>query len=265
MGIAKRSLQPGAAIRAVVKAAQCQPGQGVFCNGRRQDAWQATGEQRFAGARRAKKQQVVAAAGGYFKCPACEFLPNHDIEVRILSGNGLHDRNGGLDRLVAIQVRTQGQQIRRGNNSAIGSVGGQGRTGGGHHQLAFVGGSRAGSGDDTGNWPQCAIQCQLTEKLVFAHVCRWQLIRSNQYAQRNRQVETPAFLGQVCGRQVDGDTAVRELETGVEQGAAHPILAFPYCCLGHADNVESGQAIGEMGFHPNQGCLYAGYRPAVDN
>ena len=58
-------------------------------------------------------------------------------------------------------------------------------------------------------------------------------------AERHRQVVMTAFLGQVGGREVDGDALRRQREADGVQRAAHPLAAFGHGLVGQADNGHS--------------------------
>jgi len=58
-----------------------------------------------------------------------------------------------------------------------------------------------------------------------------------------------AFLGQVGGREIDGDAARRQREAGGDQRGAHPFLGFGHGLVGQADNVECGQAGRDLHLH----------------
>jgi len=90
------------------------------------------------------------------------------------------------------------------------------------------------------------------------------LCRGREDAQRDGKVETSAGLGQVCRRQIHGYATIREVETGIEQRAAHAITTFPDSGLGHADDVESRQAAGQVRFYPHQGRVQSIATAAVD-
>ena len=70
-----------------------------------------------------------------------------------------------------------------------------------------------------------------------------------QQAQRDRQVEMRAFLGQVGGRQVDGDPLGRQRQADRGQRGAHPLAAFGDRLVGQADDDEGGQPGGELDLH----------------
>jgi len=65
-------------------------------------------------------------------------------------------------------------------------------------------------------------------------------------AERDRQIEASAFLGQIGGGEIDGDAARRKIELAILQRRAHPILAFLDFGFRQTDDGEIGQAVGEM-------------------
>src|SRR3546814_12092402 len=72
-------------------------------------------------------------------------------------------------------------------------------------------------------------------------------------AQRDRQVEAAAVLGQVGGGEVDGDRALRELELRATDRGAHAVARFAYRGLRQADHVHPRQAAGEVDLDPEIG------------
>ena len=75
-------------------------------------------------------------------------------------------------------------------------------------------------------------------------------------AERDGQIEAPAFLGQIGGSEIDGDAARGKIELAVLQRGAHAILAFFDFGFRQTHDGEVGQAVGEMhldgdqsGFH----------------
>ena len=61
-------------------------------------------------------------------------------------------------------------------------------------------------------------------------------------AERDRQIVVAAFLGQVGGREIDGDAAGRQREPGGDQGRADPFARFGNRFVGQADDGEGRQA-----------------------
>ena len=58
-----------------------------------------------------------------------------------------------------------------------------------------------------------------------------------------------ALLGQIGGRQIDGDAAGGQREAGSDQRGAHPLLGFRYRLVGQADDVEGGQTGRHLHLH----------------
>lgn len=74
--------------------------------------------------------------------------------------------------------------------------------------------------------PNSSGQRQLTQTLHLLQRLDGQLPAGGQNAQRDGQIKTPAVLGQVGGRQIEGDTARRKLQAGIDNRAADPVFAF---------------------------------------
>ncbi len=73
-----------------------------------------------------------------------------------------------------------------------------------------------------------------------------QLAGCGENAQCDGQVETAAFLGYVGGSHVDRDPLHGEFEVTVEQRTTHPILTLLDGGFGQSDDVQRGQAIGDV-------------------
>ncbi len=58
-----------------------------------------------------------------------------------------------------------------------------------------------------------------------------------------------AFLGQIGGREIDGDAARRQRQAGGDQRRAHALLGFRHRLVGQADDVEGGQAGRDLHLH----------------
>ncbi len=68
-------------------------------------------------------------------------------------------------------------------------------------------------------------------------------------AERDRQIVMAAFLGQIGGREIDGDAARRQREAGGDQRGAHALFGFRHRLVGQADDVEGGQAGRDLHLH----------------
>jgi hypothetical protein len=71
------------------------------------------------------------------------------------------------------------------------------------------------------------------------------LLAGGQDAQRDGEVEAPGILGQVGGREIDGDPlVVGKLEASVLDGRAHALASFLDLCFSQSDEREARQAVG---------------------
>ena len=91
------------------------------------------------------------------------------------------------------------------------------------------------------------------------------LARGGENAQGDGQVEAAALLGQVGRCQVHGDASVGKGKVRIEDGAAHPVLAFADRGFRQADDVKGRQAVGEVGLDLDQRRFHAGRSAAVDD
>ena len=71
-------------------------------------------------------------------------------------------------------------------------------------------------------------------------------------AERDREVETAAVLGQFGGRQVHGNAAVGIFELGVLDRDAHAITGFAHRGFRQPDDGSAGQAAGKVHLHGDQ-------------
>ncbi|KPY00116.1 hypothetical protein ALO62_103529 [Pseudomonas amygdali pv. myricae] len=70
----------------------------------------------------------------------------------------------------------------------------------------------------------------------------------------------PAILGQISRRKVERDPPRRKIQSGIENGTAHPVLALLDRPLRQPHQRQGRQAVGQMrfnsnrrGFHPDLG------------
>ncbi len=119
--------------------------------------------------------------------------------------------------------------------------------------FGIAGGQRRRQG--TGDRAQLAGQGQLTHKFTTAQAVFGNLTGGGQNAQGNRQVKPSAFFGQIGGREVDGNPPGGKFQVTVEDGTAHPVLAFLHGGFRQAHHIQGGQAVGEMNFDGDQRSL----------
>ena len=65
------------------------------------------------------------------------------------------------------------------------------------------------------------IEAQLAQDTKLLHFVRWQHTHGGQHPQRNGQVKVAAFLGHVCGRQINCDAPGRQRQANRTEGPAH--------------------------------------------
>jgi hypothetical protein len=61
-------------------------------------------------------------------------------------------------------------------------------------------------------------------------------------AERDRQIVVVALLGQIGGRQIDGDASRRQRTPGGDQSRAHPLARFGNRFVGETDDGEGRHA-----------------------
>jgi hypothetical protein len=79
------------------------------------------------------------------------------------------------------------------------------------------------------------------------------LSRGGEDAERDRQVEAPAFLAQLGRCEVDRDAPRWKLEARVHERRANAVAALLHFGVGKADDGERRQAVGEVHLDRNLG------------
>ena len=127
----------------------------------------------------------------------------------------------------------------------------------------FVGGD--GGGQHARHGGDGCIQRQLAQRHVIRHLADRQHAHRGQQAQRNGQVIVRAFLGQVGGREVDGDALERQRQPDGGQRGAHSLAAFRRRLVGQADDIElASAAVGNVHLHVHRTSLDALERNGID-
>ncbi len=134
-----------------------------------------------------------------------------------------------------------------------------------NHQRAARLACRQGRRQHALHRPQFARQRQFAQALDLCKAGRWHLAVGGQYAQGNGQVVAPAVLGQVGGGQVLGYAPLWIVQPGVDDGTAYPVLAFLDRGFWQANQGEMRQAVGQVGFDADRGCLHTHLGAAVDD
>jgi hypothetical protein len=81
---------------------------------------------------------------------------------------------------------------------------------------------------------------------------------------RNRQIVMATFLGQIGGREIDGDAAGRQSEPRSDQRRAHPFARLRNRLVGQADDGESRHAWRNLHLHVDRAHLDAFERNGGD-
>ena len=110
---------------------------------------------------------------------------------------------------------------------------------------------------------QFARKRELAEEFVLRErIARNAAVRGED-AERDRQIEAAAVLGQVGRREIDRDLALRIVELRVEDRGAHAIARFLDRGFGQTDDRSAGQPAGQMHFTGDQRRSHAVLRAAV--
>ncbi|MCW0461863.1 hypothetical protein NB717_002931 [Xanthomonas sacchari] len=246
------ALPPACRIHAA--AADRSDGRALQClgfAGRGQDPGQARGQQGLAAAGAADQQQVVMPGRGDLQDAPRLRLAAHVAQVG--KGRGDRGRRGGRGQgLAAVEQAADFQQGACGVGLHVLRQRGLGAVVGRDDQGApSLGGGQCGR-QHAVDRTQFAGQGQFAEEFVLAEHLRVKLAGGGEDAQRDRQVEAAALLGQVGRGQVDRDPPCRELVLRAEQGGADAVARFAYRRLGQADDLRGRQAAGQMDFDPNR-------------
>ena len=95
---------------------------------------------------------------------------------------------------------------------------------------------------------QHAGERELAGKFIIIQRCIRNLPGRGEDAEGDGQVETPRFLGQIGGRQVDGDASGGKFKAGILQGRAHAVTCFPHLGVRQPHQRHARQPAGQMRF-----------------
>ena len=231
------------------------------------DAGQPAGQHSFSGAGWANHQQVVAASGGDFQRPFGVWLTAHIAQIPFqhcfwwsvrLSSRWLQGA-AGRQLLAHFQQVPRPQHFRSIGQSRFSSVVFRGQQGA----------SGVTAGQRRRQYPahpaQFTTERQFTKEFILIQPGAVDLPGGGQDAQRNRQIETSAFLGQIRRGQVDGDATDREFKLAVEDCAAHAILAFLHRRFRQPDDGQPRQPAGQMDFDADQRRIDANLGAGIDD
>ena len=217
---------------------------------RRQDGGQPLGQHRLAGAGRSVHQQIVAAGGGDLQRPlgallALDVLRSGSAATRLGDG-GL----GARQHLRALEMIGElDQRARRDDGDIAARPGGLRPAGGRTDQPMAAGIGGNGGGQHAGDRRDRAVERQLAEHREAVERVRRDGADGRHDAERDGQIVVRAFLGQVGGRQIDGDALARQRQARGDQRGAHALARFGHRLVGEADDVEDDIAVGDLHLH----------------
>ncbi len=232
------------------------------------DRGQRAGQQRLAAARRARHEDVVPSGGRHLQGPLHVLLPLDVAEVHALPGHlrrllgqavGANGSDGAVAAQVADELRQagHGQDVHPADERRLSEVRLR------HEDLlaALLAGQRDHRKDAVGVAHQ-PVERELAQEEGARDVGRG-LPGGEDDAHGDGQVVGRPLLANVGGGQVDRDALLGELEPGVADGGAHPLLRLLDRRVGQADDVEGGHAGGDVHLHLDQGPVEAHHGAAI--
>lgn len=210
---------------------------------RRQDAGQPLRQHRLAGARRADHEEVVISSRGDLERALGRLLA---LDVGEVGGRRLGAalrRLGRGQNLQTLEMVDQREQARRRQDLDLAGPGGL-AAGRRRADQAQPRGMRADGGrQHPRDRRDRAVERQLAQRCIAAHLLARQHLHRDQQAERDRQVEVAAFLLHVGRREVHRDPFRRQAEAERAQGRPHPLAALADRLVGKADDREGRQPV----------------------
>ncbi|MNX88053.1 hypothetical protein D3C86_1200100 [compost metagenome] len=229
-----------------------------------QQPWQSARQQCLARTRWPAEQQVMRTRCRNQQRAFGRHLPLNFIQIRIgFAGVEQPVGNVRFDGCVPIEMRHRLQQMVHCNDlqprRQASLFGIRLR----HHQPAPGLARRQCRRQHPADGPHCTGKRQLPQALHVIQRQRRHLHAGRENPQRNRQIESPAILGQIRRRQIQRDPSRRKLQPRIDDRAAHPVLAFLHRRLGQADHGQRWQTIGQVDFNSDGWRLHADLGAAV--
>ena len=224
---------------------------------RRQEPRQSRREHRLARAGRPEQKDVVPTRGCYQHRLDRVVVADHIGEVELVFRRDRHGAKQRLDRnridVRAVPNRRVTQGRDRHDAHARHECGLVCISGWHHHRREASALSGKNRGQHSVNWAQPPVEAKLAEvhdrfDRVNAHRSR-----GGEHGDRDTEVEAGALLRQRCGRQVDGDLAVRQLEPRIGDGSANTVFCLVERRVGKSDEHEIGKLVREVCFDLDDG------------
>ena len=217
-----------------------------------QQAGEAPGQHRLAGAGRAGEEQVVGAGGSDLQGPAGLVLAADVGQVLDQGDRGVGRRAGAAQVGPSDQPLPHLPERGRPGDRQVGDQGGLHQVGLGDDQEPG-----AGAAGGHGGWQHpldrsdVAAEPELADGPQALQGGRRHPPGRRQEADRDGQVEPGTLLGQVGWRQGHGDTPIRPLVSGVAERGAEPVAGLQHRRAAEPDNRHGGQASADVDLDPD--------------
>ncbi len=220
---------------------------------RREDRRQPRRQHRFAGARRADHQQIVAAGRRDFERALGAFLAL-DVGEVVRGAGDLEDlRLRPREHLRALEVVGELDERRRGDDLDLRARPSRFRPARGraHQALAARIGADRGR-QDAGHRRHRAVEAELAQNREAGDGIVGNGADRRHQSKRNRQIVVAPLLGQIGGRKIDGDAAGRQSEAGCDHCGPDAFARFRNGFVRQADNGERRQARRDLHLNVNR-------------
>ena len=217
---------------------------------RRQDRGQPRRQHRFAGAGRPDHENIVGAGRGDLQRALGAFLSFHFGKIERRFAHLANFRRGPRQHLRAAKmVRELNERGGREDFHLRTCPGGLGPAGGGTNQAVALRVRGDGGGQHARDRRERAVEAKLADDGEALHRIRGDRADRRHQAERDRQIVMTAFLRQIRGREIDGDSPRRQRQPRGDQSGAHPVLGFGNGLIRETDNGEGGQARRHLRLH----------------
>ena len=212
----------------------------------RQDAGEAGGEQRLAGAGRTAHQQIVASGGANLERPLGDLLALDLGEVGTASERLRLAGLRGREHARALEMGHEREKVGRRDDLDVARPGRLGALRGRADETHLARRGVEGGEEHAGRGNDAPVEAHLADRDEVRQRFAVDGADRGQKAKRDREVVVRAFLGQVGRGEVDGDDLRRKRETDRGEGGANAFAAFRDGLVGKADHGKARQARGQL-------------------
>ena len=216
---------------------------------RRQQARQAGGHHRLAGAGRADEQQVVAPGRGDLQRPLGVLLALHVPQVGdpLALGHPPGDRR--RQDLGPAEMVHEADQRGRGQDAGVPGPGGLSAAGLRADEPQAEGARRHRRRQGAGRRDDASIEGELPHRRPVGQRVGGHHPHGRHHRQGDGQVVVAAFFGQVGGRQVADDPAAGQRQAEAGEGGPDPLAALAHRLVAEPHHDEGELTLGELHLH----------------